>query len=109
MSRCSKILHFKAFLPKKTWKGIKTVFFKIQIITFSSELLNLGAEITRPNSTLSYENLPEFSPGYIYESNYSAFLPTIVISQSTISINKYKHCTYISSYIYLRVLKNTWK
>ena len=95
----------KLFLPKRTWKRIKTVFFKIQVTTYSSELLNLGAEIKRPNSTLSYENLPEFSPGYIYESNYSAFLTTIVTSQSTISINKCKHCAYVSSYIYLSFKK----
>ena len=48
-------------LPEKTWKGIKTVFFKIQVTTYISELLNLGMEITPPNGTLHYENLPEFT------------------------------------------------
>ena len=45
-------------LPGKTLEGIKTVFFKIKVTTYISVLLNLGAEITAPNSALHYENVP---------------------------------------------------
>ena len=57
-------------LPEKTWKGIKTVFFKIQVTTYISELLNLGMEIMAPNNTLQYENFLELPSGFLYPSHF---------------------------------------
>lgn len=51
----------KFVLPEETCKGIKTVFFKIEVTPYISETLNLGVEITMSNSALYYENLPEFA------------------------------------------------
>ena len=48
----------KLILPEKNLKGIKTVFFKIQVSAWISELLDFSPEITMPNSVLGYENLP---------------------------------------------------
>ena len=55
----------KLILSEETWKGIKTVFFKIWLTTCFSGLLNLGAEIMAPNSKLCYEKLLELPPGSI--------------------------------------------
>ena len=52
--------------PKKNWKGIKTIFFKISVTTYIYELLDLGAEITVPNSALCYQNLPRLLPGFLH-------------------------------------------
>ena len=47
-------------LPKKTWKGKKTAFLKIEVTTFISELLTLGVGIMASHSALCYENLPDY-------------------------------------------------
>ena len=45
-----------------TWEVIKTVFFKIWVTKYISELLNLGAEILVPSSIVRYENLCKLPP-----------------------------------------------
>ena len=45
-------------MPEKTSKRIKTIFFKILVIIYISELLNLGVKIMAPYSALLNENLP---------------------------------------------------
>ena len=57
-------------LPEKTWKRIKTVFFKIEITTYISELQNLGVEITAPNSTWPRENLAELLRGFLHPYSF---------------------------------------
>ena len=47
-------------LPKKTWKGKKTAFLKIEVTTFISELLTLGVGIMASHSALCYENLSDY-------------------------------------------------
>ena len=51
---------------EKTWKVIKTVFFKTKFTTYISELLDLGVDITAHNSALHYKNLPENPIAFIY-------------------------------------------
>ena len=67
-------------MSEKTWKGIKTVSFKIEVTTYISELLNSGADITAPNSALRYENFPELPPGNQCKSQ----------SFSLLSLGRYK-------------------
>ena len=57
-------------LPEKTWKEKKIVFFNIKFTTYISELLNLGVEITAPNGTLHYENLPKLFIGFLHPLHF---------------------------------------
>ena len=44
--------------------------FRFLWLWYISELLNLGGEITTPNSTLRCENLPELPSGFLHPHHY---------------------------------------
>ena len=54
------MLHFRAYFA---WKDLERD--KNCKLLHISELQNLGVDITAPNSTLHYENLPELPLGFL--------------------------------------------